>query len=296
MSLWKSNFLSFLSLINSYFSFTLFFHYFFSDWLKDSGKPVAFEALPEDVLCSLLRTFYAELRTKEGKIYSRSSLMGIRAAIQRHLTGPGFNRVINIISGPEFRSANDVLTGQLKDMKVKGLDVAQHHDPISDNDIRKMYSTKTLCDDNQNALQLKVYFEIGLHFGRRGREGLRELRKDHIIFKTDDVGNQYATLNHNPLEKNYQASTSMRQQHDQRMYGTNGPNCPLRSLKKYLNRLHPQCPWFFQRPRPGNLQNSSIWYCNSPVGVNTISKFMSTISKEANSVKSTQITVYVQQQ
>lgn len=228
-----------------------------------------------------MRKFYAELISREGKEYSRSSLLSIRAAIHRHLTGPSHKRVLNVISGPDFKCANDVLTGKIKTLKKEGLDTSTSHPAIKDSDIKLMYSTGTLSDDNPTSLQMKVYFEFCLHFGRRGREGLRELKKQHFVFKFDDHGNEYCTLSHNSLEKNYQGVSMHELNHDQRMYSTGHEHCPLRSLKKYLNLLHPDQEAFFQRPRVSGFENESIWYSKLPVGVNTIGKFMSMISQNA---------------
>ena len=49
-----------------------------------------------------------------------------------------------------------------------------------------MYSTKVLSNHDPESLLYKVFFEVGLHFGRRGREGWRNLRKDSFVFKRDD--------------------------------------------------------------------------------------------------------------
>lgn len=263
------------------YPFLCFIFISFLDWRAEVGLPIEFEYLPDDVLCKQLRKFYAELSNQEGKQYSKSSLICIRGALHRHLTGPSYQRVVNIISGPAFKCANDVLTGKIKKLKKEGLDMSASHPPIKDADIKLMYSSGTLTDDNPTGLQLKVYFEFCLHFGRRGREGLRELQKKPFSFKMDEIGNEYATLTHNPLEKNHQGVSLHEIEHGQRMYSTGGELCPLRSLKKYLNLLNPDLEDFFQRPKITGYEGENIWYMKLPVGVNTIGKFMSIISRPA---------------
>ena len=45
--------------------------------------------------------------------YSPRSLIGIRAAIHRYLTGPDVDRKLNILQDPEFRRANMTLKVQV---------------------------------------------------------------------------------------------------------------------------------------------------------------------------------------
>lgn len=173
----------------------------FAEWLQVRNKSLDFESWNEEYLGETLATFYAELRTKEGKSYSRSSLLCIRAAIQRHIALPPHNVTFNIITGAPFKKANNVLIGRIKDLKREGLDVSKSHPAISANDISMLYSSGTLSHVTPSNLQYKVFFELGMHFGRRGREGLRELKHSQIVFKEDSEGKNYATLSFNPLEK-----------------------------------------------------------------------------------------------
>ena len=69
-------------------------------------------------------------------------------------------------------------------------------------------------------------------------------------------------------------------EHEQRMYGTGKADCPLISIKLYISRLSPECEAFFQTPKNKGWK-STMWYSKSPVGINTIGKFMPTISKQA---------------
>lgn len=47
--------------------------------------------------------------------------------LQKHITWPQFNLVINLVSSPQFRAANDMIQGQLKQIKCNGLDVSRQH-------------------------------------------------------------------------------------------------------------------------------------------------------------------------
>ena len=68
-------------------------------------------------LDNYLRQFYAEARTKDGELYSRSSLLGIRNAIERYLNNPPLNRGISITKGIEFQAS--IKQAPTKSDKVK---------------------------------------------------------------------------------------------------------------------------------------------------------------------------------
>ena len=61
-----------------------------------------------------------ELRRKDGSVYSRSSIFGCRAAVQRHLSQDLKRRDIDVHQDEEFKGANITLDGHLKDMKRRG--------------------------------------------------------------------------------------------------------------------------------------------------------------------------------
>lgn len=231
----------------------------FSDWLAFADLPRDFEQIESAELGQILKRFFVEVRQKDGKKYSRSSLLSMRACIQRHLVAPPFNRQINLLTDGDFQGMNAILSGLIKRKKKMGEDVTKKHDPISDEDLELMYESGVLSNDNLTSLQLKVFFEVTLHFGRRGREGLKELRKADIVFKSDPKGVEFATLAFNPSEKNHQGISHHVTEHDQKMFSTGGEDCPVRSLKFYLSKLHPDCDAFFQRPRTASCQGSAIW-------------------------------------
>ena len=58
----------------------------FLEWLVTRGLSIQFEEFETTELADLLKQFYGELRKKDGNEYSKSSLINVRAAINRHLT------------------------------------------------------------------------------------------------------------------------------------------------------------------------------------------------------------------
>ena len=83
-----------------------------------------------------------------------------------------------------------------------------------------------------------------------------------------------------------------------RMYETGGIKCPVMSHRLYLDKLHPESNFFWQRPRT-MYSGSDTWFCNVPIGKNTLGGFMSKLSKKHNlsmiytnhSIRATSVTV-----
>ena len=94
---------------------------------------------------------------KSDGVYSRSSLTGIRAGINRYIQNPPYNRINSIVSDRKFLPANKVLTGSIKINRESGHDVTKHKSAISSGDIDKLYSSGTLTNDNPVSLQNKVF-------------------------------------------------------------------------------------------------------------------------------------------
>jgi len=234
------------------------------------------------MIASNLRRFYGSLKSKAGKEYSKSAYVSIRSGINRHLTSPPHNRQINIMHDRDFMSANHVFAGVLREFKLEGKDQTEHKSSILPGDMQKMYATQVLGSSTPLALQRKVFVELMLHFGRRGREGLRDLTKTSFNIKCDDNDVEYVTMAYNELDKNHQKLLSNEPEKAQIMYAQkNDPLCPILSFRKYISKLNPNCDAFFQRPKQKFHENDAVWYENKPVGVNTIGNIMKGISTDA---------------
>ena len=55
------------------------------------------------------------------------------------------------------------------------------------------------------------------------------------------------------------------------------PACPVISFLKYISKLHPEREDLWQRPKDSFLEDDPIWYCNTPLGKNTLAQMMTTI-------------------
>jgi hypothetical protein len=253
--------------------------------LLSKNKDCNFENFSTEELAANLRQFYANVRPKprageENPEYSKSAFRNMRAGLNRYLVSPPFNRQLNIMSDREFQSANQCYDGKLKTLKKEGKDKIQHKPAIDPADIKKFYASGTLSNNNPISLQRKVWFEISLHFGRRGREGWRSLTKESFIEKKDSEGRTYITLAFQEFDKNHPNT----EEKEQRMYSTNDESCPVASFNLYLQKLNPKCSAFLQRPDP-HFQGKTTWYQNAAVGINTIASMLKCISKEANASK-----------
>lgn len=245
-----------------------------------------FEVDEPEELAKKLKQFYAEASSYDGKEYTKSSLIGLRAGINRYLQYPPYNKEFSIISSPAFSMANEVLLGRIKLNLMNGVAQKKQRSVISPNDISKMYSTGTLGNDNPESLQNKVFFELALHFCVRGKAGWQNVEKTSISFMTDveNGGLEYVTLAQTeaaPL-KNRDIGENIQKRHERMYAKPNDPLCPVRSLKLYLTKLSPNYRSLFQhcRKKMDDLASQDVWY-ERPMGLKLINDLMRRISVKA---------------
>jgi hypothetical protein len=73
----------------------------------------------------------------------------------------------------------------------KGKGVVVHKDGIEHSDIRKLYMSMVFSVATPTGLLNKVWFELCLHFCRRGRENQRELKPEMFALESDNLGKRY---------------------------------------------------------------------------------------------------------
>ena len=89
-----------------------------------------------------LRRFYAEARQKNGENYSKSSLLGFRHSIERHLNAPPCSRNLRIAHDPRFSRSNQMLDAKLVQLKRTGKENTRHKPAIEVEDLLKLKTSR----------------------------------------------------------------------------------------------------------------------------------------------------------
>ena len=77
------------------------------------------------------------------------------------------------------------------DLKQQGPAKVEHKPPICEEDLKKLYESTAFGLNAPEKLQNKVFFEVVLHFCRRGRQNLHQLKKTDFSLNTDSTGARY---------------------------------------------------------------------------------------------------------
>ena len=91
---------------------------------------------------------------------------------------------MNITKDRDFIPANHVLECVLKSNRLQGRDKTHHKKPLEAEDMSHIDEVLDLS--SPYGLQMHVFVDIMMHFGRQGREGSRDFKKDS--FGLDWIG------------------------------------------------------------------------------------------------------------
>ena len=189
----------------------------FEEWQTQRAISFDWKTVSSKELNDILRKFYAEVKTKQGRTLSPSALTGIRAAVHRFITSPPNNRAINILKDSDFIPANNMFQAKCKLYYRSGNPKPTHKNAIEDGDMKKLsqyfiqqndgntsaYESAATTFWTPERLQQYVWFNLCYHFGRRGREGWRQLSKTSYEIILDDVGKRYVRIHQAERTKNY---------------------------------------------------------------------------------------------
>ena len=129
-----------------------------------------------------------------------------------------------------------------------------------------------------------------MFFCRRGRQNLRELKRDDFAIKTNPQGQRCVVKKSDELTKNHRVHDAQAEERGMMV---------VYSFEKYLTHLNPLNEFLFQRPKRCSPSDGIIWHDNMVVGENTLGKKMKVLSKEAklsvkytnHSIRATTITI-----
>ena len=86
-----------------------------------------------------------------------------------------------------------------------------------------------------------------LFFCRRGRQNLRQLKKNDFEVKLDAKEQSFVTKTTDEFNKNQRENDE--QEDGAIMMPNDDPLCPVASFQKYTSRLNPENEQLFQRPK-----------------------------------------------
>lgn len=144
----------------------------FTKYLQEKHMPTDLETYPLNELDNVLGKFYVEARNEKGELYKKTAIKTTQYGIQRYLAQ---KRDIDIIKDREFTSSNKMFQAMSVQLKREGLGGIDHYPPVEEDNLKKIYDSLDVKDPV--SLQQKVFVDVMLYFGRRGRENLRELKK-----------------------------------------------------------------------------------------------------------------------
>ncbi|KAK3100092.1 hypothetical protein FSP39_014603 [Pinctada imbricata] len=250
----------------------------FQDWhVNEYQICMDFETISENDLSWKLRKFYCEAKSKTGENYHKNSLKNIRAGLNRHLSDIG--RKIDIVRGIEFKSANKVLDGMLKEMVKSGVSKPTKHKAIIESyDLQRISQYFQNAESNPIILRQAVWYNLSIHFVSRGLEFHHQLLKTSLLFNTDDSGAEYVTLSNEYQQKNFQGGLhSEEAPADKRMYATGQPSCPVHLLRKFLDKTDDEATHLFNTCTQDAVTNPvqiSKWFSAKQLSKRTFSNFM----------------------
>ena len=119
-----------------------------------------------------------------------------------------------------------------------------------------------------------------LFFCRRGRQNLRQLKKDDLEIQTDAKGRRFVVKTTDELTKNHRENDEA--EDGGIMMSNEGSLCPVPSFEKYLSHLNPANDYLFQRPKTRQVSDSEVWYDNMVLGEHTLGKKMKVLSQRTS--------------
>ncbi|XP_031684009.1 uncharacterized protein LOC109890478 isoform X2 [Oncorhynchus kisutch] len=259
----------------------------FKDWLAEKQMIVDFSTIEKSEMNVLLRDFYCSVRRGKGGEYCIPSYIGIRAGVNRFINLPPLSRAWCLMKDSEFTSSNNVFIGVLKKIRREGRDKTTHPKVIKAQDLEILQNSPVLSPYTPRGLVNKVWFDIQLHFGPRGKEGNRRLTPQSFVIKYDENGAKYATMTSSEERQNHKDAEEQNWQNRCGiMFQNPGSDlCPIASLEKYLSKIPSDATSLYLHPKKLVLTSERIWYSQEPMGFNYLSSMLPRLCQEAGTLE-----------
>ena len=243
-----------------------------------------------------LSKFYLSTRKQDESHYKKTSLLSIRAALDRYLRSPPLNKKFSICDGIQFNEANKALNPYLKHLASTGKIAGTiHKSPLTAEFIQKLFEAGELVRADTkipHALMQTAWFHVSLYFGKRGRENQSLMRNSMLCLAVTASGEEYFELNKEKpgavlSTKNRTGGLDGSEDHtDGKIFSSPGSKrCPVQTIKSYLSHLNPEVDSLFQRPKEESLRfnphKDSVSFEKKVLGHNTLENMLKNMSQRA---------------
>ncbi|XP_061190635.1 uncharacterized protein LOC133198585 [Saccostrea echinata] len=260
----------------------------FQDWHEECfNEELDLRLVTPAILSNLLCRFYCEVRPKptcsnpQETFYQRKTLLGIRSALNHHLSDLG--RQIDIVKGEEFHKPNGILEG-LFSMRIRlGLSKAAGHAKLMDRgDLEKISIHLQGAYKSRVILRQAVWYLFSIHFVTRSTRFHQHLKINSFEFQTDENG-EYAIVKNETLEKKHSDHRVLGAHIHKRIYALESDNgiCPVKLLKLLIKKTDNNATLFFNQYSKEISLGAEKWYSASPLQRTTFTSILPKLCRDA---------------
>ena len=166
------------------------------NWIfqTEDGVVTSWVYATPDELAKALTSFYTGARTQNSEHYEKTTMLTIRNGLNRYVNAQrkeaGLPN-IDLTRDTAFNECNEMFKAMGKVLKLEGNANVEHYPAIATEDLKRMKTYFRETIDNPKVLQQAVLVNISIHFGRRGRENIRQLKIIEFAVTTDAAGDLY---------------------------------------------------------------------------------------------------------
>lgn len=261
----------------------------FVEWQQQTGITLCVSEVTTCELDVALQNFYADLKKHDGTDYEPESLRTMLAALDRSFRSNGCK--YSIVKDKEFAESREVLNGKAIELREQGKGKRKNKaDAVTDEEEELMWKKGILGDKSPTSLNYTVFYTLSQQFGTRGRQEHHQIMIEDLKFVKNAITGQTEYVEWvEGLTKTRQGGLTKRDRRvPQRAYATQESRCPVRFLEKLVAKRPEKMKnsgALYLTPRKKLHEDADVWYSSTPVGVNTIDKYMKAMAQLAGLTK-----------
>ena len=108
---------------------------------------------------------------------------------------------------------------------------------------------------------------------------MRAMTKSSFALGKDASGKEFIYQKRGEADKNHNVNDDpFDTTGEGRVYATHLEKCPVQNYKTYISHLNPSCEFLWQKARPSDVSDQTVWFCNMAVGEKILGNMMANLS------------------